>query len=132
HHRGGGGDAAEGAVRADAGWEERARGEGGLHRVEQRRLLARRRAPDAREVVSMGQRPAADREPLCRLVRFDATDGVGLAGLLYESRTSRALVWLHGTGGASVFESRRTNLLAKALLAHGVAFFPFNNRGAHL
>ena len=80
----------------------------------------------------MGQRPAADREPLCRLVRFDATDGVGLAGLLYDARSPRALVWLHGTGGASVFESRRTNLLAKALLAHGIAFFPFNNRGAHI
>ena len=80
----------------------------------------------------MGQRTTADREPACRLVRFDATDGVGLAGLLYETREPRALVWLHGTGGASVFESKRTNLLAKSLLAHGIAFFPFNNRGAHL
>ena len=81
----------------------------------------------------MGQRTAPDREPVCRLVRFEATDGVGLAGLLYEARhATRALVWLHGTGGASVFESRRTNLLAHALLAHGIAFFPFNNRGAHV
>jgi len=65
-------------------------------------------------------------------VRFEAGDGVGLAGLLYESRARRAVIWLHGTGGASVFESRRTNLLARALLAHDIAFFPFNNRGAHL
>jgi pimeloyl-ACP methyl ester carboxylesterase len=42
------------------------------------------------------------------------------------------MIWLHGTGGASVFESRRTNLLAAELLARGIAFFPFNNRGAHL
>ena len=80
----------------------------------------------------MGRRPATNREPPCQLVRFEATDGVGLAGLLYESRTPRALIWLHGTGGASIFQSSRTNLLAKSLLAHGIAFFPFDNRGAHI
>jgi pimeloyl-ACP methyl ester carboxylesterase len=82
--------------------------------------------------MAMGRRPPADREPPCRLVRFEATDGVGLSGLLYESRTPRALIWLHGTGGASVFQSRRTNILAASMLAHGIAFFPFDNRGAHL
>jgi pimeloyl-ACP methyl ester carboxylesterase len=93
----------------------------------------------------MGWRRAPDREPACRLVRFEAPDGVGLAGLLYEPLVGRAsarraglkpglpaLIWLHGTGGASVFESRRTNLLAAELLARGIAFFPFNNRGAHI
>jgi pimeloyl-ACP methyl ester carboxylesterase len=65
-------------------------------------------------------------------VRFEATDGVSLAGLLYESRAPRALIWLHGTGGASIFQSQRTNLLAKSLLTHGIAFFPFDNRGAHV
>lgn len=73
-------------------------------------------------------------------MRFEATDGVGLAGLLYEARAlrlrsgqaPRCLIWLHGTGGASVFESRRTNLLAAELLAQGIAFFPFNNRGAQI
>lgn len=83
----------------------------------------------------MGWRAAADRsEPACRLVRFEATDGIGLAGLLYEpeKRTDRAVIWLHGTGGSSIFESRRTNLLARTLVDHGVAFFPFNNRGAHI
>ena len=80
----------------------------------------------------MGWRRATDREPACRLVRFEATDDVGLAGLLYEARSPRAIVWLHGTGGASVFESRRTNLLASEFLARGIAFFPFNNRGAHV
>ncbi len=73
-------------------------------------------------------------EPLCRVVRFRATDDVSLAGLLYEPRrrTDRAAVFLHGNGGASVFESRRTNLLAEELLRAGIAYFPFNNRGAHL
>jgi pimeloyl-ACP methyl ester carboxylesterase len=81
----------------------------------------------------MGRRPAADRgEPACRLVRFEAADGVALAGLLYEPRRSstRAVIWLHGGGGASVFESRRTNLLASVFVAQGIAFFPFNNRGS--
>ena len=73
-------------------------------------------------------------EPLCRLVRFEATDRVELPGLLYEPRrpASRAAVFLHGTGGASVFDSKRTNLLAAVFVEAGFAFFPFNNRGAHL
>lgn len=83
----------------------------------------------------MGRRATRDRaEPLCRLVRFDATDGVELAGLLYEPAraTTRAAIFLHGTGGASVFESRRTNLLANEFTSRGIAWFPFNNRGALL
>ena len=73
-------------------------------------------------------------EPLCRVVRFRATDDVPLAGLLYEPRrrTTRAAVFLHGNGGASVFEARRTNLLSAEFLRAGIAYFPFNNRGAHL
>src|SRR5437764_14774556 len=81
----------------------------------------------------MGRRSSADpTEPVCRLVRFDAAGGVALAGLLFEPRRSskRAIVWLHGGGGASVFESRRTNLLASVFIAQGIAFFPFNNRGS--
>jgi pimeloyl-ACP methyl ester carboxylesterase len=80
----------------------------------------------------MGRRTAADRaEPVCRLVRFEASDGVALSGVLYEpSRTSKcAILWLHGCGG-SVFESRRTNLLASVFIAQGNSFFPFNNRGS--
>lgn len=79
-------------------------------------------------------RATPDPEPVCRVVRFGATDGVELAGLLYEPerRTRRAAIFLHGNGGASVFESRRTNLLAATLVAADVAWFPFNNRGAHL
>lgn len=73
-------------------------------------------------------------EPPCRLVRFEATDGVELPGLLYEPgrKTKRALLWLHGTGGASVFDTRRTNLMAEVFVANGYAFLPFNNRGAHV
>jgi len=81
----------------------------------------------------MGRRSAADRaEPACGLVRFEAADGVTLAGLLYEPRrtSKRAIVWLHGGGGASVFESRRTNLLGELFMEKGIAFFPFNNRGS--
>jgi pimeloyl-ACP methyl ester carboxylesterase len=80
----------------------------------------------------MGRRTAADRaEPACRLVRFEAGDGVALAGLLYEPdrASKRAVIWLHGMG-ASVFESRRTNLLAEVFVGKGMAFFPFNNRGS--
>lgn len=83
----------------------------------------------------MGSAAKGDRrEPPCRLVGFEATDGVALSGLLYEParRSRRAVVFLHGTGGASVFDSRRTNLLARELVARGFAFLPFDNRGAHL
>jgi Lysophospholipase len=81
----------------------------------------------------MGRRAAPDRaEPDCRLVRFEATDAVTLAGLLYEPKlpATRAVIWLHGTGGSSVFESRRTNLLAGLFVERGIAFLPFNNRGS--
>jgi pimeloyl-ACP methyl ester carboxylesterase len=81
----------------------------------------------------MGRRAARDRaEPDCRLVRFETADGVALAGLLFEPKrvTGSAVIWLHGTGGSSVFESSRTNMLADAFIDRGVAFFPFNNRGS--
>jgi pimeloyl-ACP methyl ester carboxylesterase len=84
----------------------------------------------------MGWKRATDREPACRLIRFEATDGMSLSGALFEPNVGRAsarpaLLWLHGMAG-SIFESRRTNLLAAELLAHGIAFFPFNNRGAQV
>jgi len=82
----------------------------------------------------MGRRTTPDRaEPACRLIRFEASDDVALAGLLYEPprATKRAIIWLHGLG-ASVFESRRTNLLAQTFIDRGIAFFPFNNRGSGL
>ena len=79
-------------------------------------------------------RAHAHPEPLTRVVRFEATDGASLAGLLYEPKgaTTRAAIWLHGTGGGSIFESARTNLFATEFTDAGIAFFPFNNRGATL
>lgn len=73
-------------------------------------------------------------EPLCSLVRFEATDGIDLSGLLYEPKraTTRAAIFLHGTGGSSVFESKRTNGFAQVFTRGGMAYFPFNNRGSHL
>lgn len=85
--------------------------------------------------MALGRRRAVDRgEPLTRVIRFEATDGVSLAGLLFEPkrRTTRAAIYLHGTGGSSVFESSRTNLLAAEFTAENIAYFPFNNRGATL
>lgn len=73
-------------------------------------------------------------EPRCTLVRFEATDELPLAGLLFEPprATQRAAIFLHGTGGSSIFESKRTPLLADVLTRAGIAYFPFNNRGAHI
>lgn len=73
-------------------------------------------------------------EPLCRVIRFEASDGVELSGLLFEPKrkSKRVAIFLHGTGGASVFESKRTNLLAQQFVDAGVAWFAFNNRGANL
>jgi pimeloyl-ACP methyl ester carboxylesterase len=72
--------------------------------------------------------------PRCRLIRFETDDHVDLAGLLYEPRrrSDRAVLFLHGTGGSSVFASRRTNLLAEVFTDRRMAYFAFNNRGAHL
>lgn len=85
--------------------------------------------------MAMGRTRAEDHPgPLARLVRFAATDGVELPALLYEPRraTKRVAVFLHGTGGSSVFDSRRTNRIAQEFLSHGIAYFAFNNRGAHV
>jgi pimeloyl-ACP methyl ester carboxylesterase len=70
-----------------------------------------------------------------RLVSFRSTDGLALPGLLYEParRTSEAAIFLHGNGDASVFYSaRRTNAFGEEMARRGIAFFAFNNRGAHL
>lgn len=56
-----------------------------------------------------------------------------LSGLLYApSRpSSMAAVFLHGNGDSSVFTSARTNRFAAELMRRRIAFFPFDNRGAH-
>jgi pimeloyl-ACP methyl ester carboxylesterase len=77
---------------------------------------------------------SAGAEPFSQLIRFEATDGLPLSGLLYGAPASagRVAVWIHGTGGASVFDTARTNLMARVFVKQGIAFFPFNNRGAHV
>lgn len=70
--------------------------------------------------------------PSIELIRFPATDGLTLSGLLYQPRRARSIViWMHGMGG-SVFDSARTPVLGDLFTGRRIAFFPFNNRGAHL
>ena len=68
------------------------------------------------------------------LIHFEATDHLGLAGLLFEPdrRTRDVAVFLHGNGDSSIFYSGRTNALAEEITRRGVAYFPFNNRGAYM
>ncbi len=41
-------------------------------------------------------------------------------------------LFLHGNGSASIFyDAEETNAIAASLTAEGIAYFPFNNRGAH-
>jgi pimeloyl-ACP methyl ester carboxylesterase len=83
----------------------------------------------------MGRNARRDHpEPPCRFVKFEATDGLELYGLLFEPKraTKRVAIFLHGTGGSSIFDSRRTNRLAAEFVRNGIAYFPFNNRGAHI
>lgn len=72
--------------------------------------------------------------PSGQLVGFPASDGVALSGILFSParRGTDAVVYLHGNGDSSVFRSSRTNVLASELVRHGIAFFPFDNRGSGL
>lgn len=68
------------------------------------------------------------------LVEFNTTDDLILPGLLYEpsKSTKKVLISLHGNGSSSAFYNvEENNLLAAAVNSKGIAFFPFNNRGAH-
>jgi pimeloyl-ACP methyl ester carboxylesterase len=65
---------------------------------------------------------------------FLSTDRLWLPGLLFkpDRDTKKALIWLHGMGDSAVFYSPpRINALGNALTSQGIAFFAFNNRGAH-
>jgi pimeloyl-ACP methyl ester carboxylesterase len=65
---------------------------------------------------------------------FLSTDKLWLPGLLYvpERPTKKAMIWLHGMGDSAVFYSpARINALGESLTGKGIAFFAFNNRGAH-
>lgn len=68
------------------------------------------------------------------LIQFNASDGIVLPGLLYESKgkSDKVMISLHGNGSSSAFYNvEENNSMAEALNDKGVAFFPFNNRGAH-
>ncbi|KKQ02215.1 MAG: hypothetical protein US11_C0001G0174 [Candidatus Roizmanbacteria bacterium GW2011_GWA2_36_23] len=68
------------------------------------------------------------------LVEFKSIDNLLLPGLLFEpsAKTDKVALYLHGNGSASIFYSvSKINLLASELLKNNIAFFPFNNRGAH-
>lgn len=69
------------------------------------------------------------------LVSFLSTDGIHLPGLLYKpkKKTKKVAVWIHGNGSSSIFYStERMNTFGEIFAHQGVAFFPFNNRGAHI
>lgn len=69
-----------------------------------------------------------------KLISFTTADGLSLPGLLYEpaKKTGRVAIYLHGNGSSSVFYSAdKINPIAEKLNDRGIAFFPFNNRGAH-
>lgn len=68
------------------------------------------------------------------LIHVQTSDNLRLPGLLFEpkKKTHKVALYLHGNGTSSVFYSKSTPILAKKLTDAGIAYFPFNNRGAHL
>lgn len=68
------------------------------------------------------------------LIHFQTSDNLRLPGLLFEPEkaTKKVAIYLHGNGTSSIFYSKSTPILAKNLTDAGIAYFPFNNRGAHL
>jgi pimeloyl-ACP methyl ester carboxylesterase len=68
------------------------------------------------------------------LIDFETEDRLRLPGLLYEpdEQTDAVLIGLHGNGGASVlYSGEEHEQMAAALGPKGIAYFAFNNRGAH-
>jgi len=68
-------------------------------------------------------------------LEFRTSDGLDLPGLLYEpdSKTDKVAILLHGNGSSSIFYSPNFGATyAKFLNEKGIAYFPFNNRGAHI
>lgn len=69
------------------------------------------------------------------LISFPATDGLNLPGLLYKPQdaSDEVVIYLHGNGSSSIFYSPAFhNTIASHLHDKHIAYFPFNNRGAHL
>lgn len=68
-------------------------------------------------------------------LEFPTADGLNLPGLLYEpnKKSDKVAILLHGNGSSSIFYSpERGAIYAKYLNKKGIAYFPFNNRGAHI
>lgn len=68
------------------------------------------------------------------LSHFITPDNLRLPGLLYEpkKKTQQVAIYLHGCGSSSVFYKPSMNLWGELFTKANIAFFPFNNRGAHL
>jgi len=69
------------------------------------------------------------------LVSFKTKDDLALPGLLYtpKRKTRKVLIDLHGNGTSSIFYHVEQNReISQALERRGIAYFPFNNRGANL
>lgn len=69
-----------------------------------------------------------------KLIQFESTDNLLLPGLIFEpkNKTDKVAINLHGNGSSSVFYSfERADSFARHLNKKGIAFFTFNNRGAH-
>lgn len=69
-----------------------------------------------------------------QLVQFSSTDGLLLPGMLFtpQQPIKHVAINLHGNGSSSVFYSfERAERMAHHLNQAGIAFFTFNNRGAH-
>lgn len=65
-----------------------------------------------------------------QLVRFNSTDGLGLAGLLFtpKEKTDKIIINVHGSGGS--FYGVLTDSLAPTFASNNIAYLAFNNRGA--
>ena len=69
------------------------------------------------------------------LVNFLSSDKLRLPGVLFQPAqpTKQIALWLHGMGDNGIFyNSTLINELGESLTSRNIAFFAFNNRGAHL
>lgn len=66
------------------------------------------------------------------IITIETADQLRLPGMFFAAEGKVAAIFLHGTGGSSVFYSADRQLpLAEALQEVGVSYLAFNNRGAH-
>lgn len=68
-------------------------------------------------------------------LEFRTSDGLDLPGLLYEpdQKTDVVAILLPGNGSTSIFKSPNYGVVySRYLNEKGIAYFPFDNRGAHI